>query len=258
MRQPGKVTVNNKPQTFVMSEKIKIGIVKNEPAGDDNLCAALENLGYRVSEICNSYTRGLQMIEQEEPDLVLLDIILAGEKSGIDLALKIKKEYDIPFIFLTSDASKKTVDEAKAAEPAAYLIKPLTSGGYYAAIEIALSNFSKRAGNNIVIKPDEKAVFIKENGKSVKVNIADIAFVESDTVYVKVHTLSGKTYLVRNTIGEYFNKLPGCDFIRTHRRYLINTGHIEVVNKNEVTVMGKEIPVSRTYLPALKVRLGLV
>ncbi len=80
--------------------KIKIGIVEDEAIIADNLSNTLTQLGYDVAEPATSYAEAITMIETEKPDLLLLDIQLKGKKDGIDLAMKIKEDYHLPFIFL--------------------------------------------------------------------------------------------------------------------------------------------------------------
>ena len=86
--------------------KIKIGVVEDELIIADSICSTLRQLGYDTTEPATSYTEALSMIENEKPDLMLLDINLAGSKDGIQLAAEIKARYDLPFIFLTANTKK--------------------------------------------------------------------------------------------------------------------------------------------------------
>ncbi|GAK90001.1 sigma-54-dependent transcriptional regulator [Nonlabens ulvanivorans] len=69
-------------------EKVKIIVVEDEILIADNICDALEDLGYEVLEPAISYSEAVQRIEDEQPDIAILDIQLSGSKSGIDLAKK--------------------------------------------------------------------------------------------------------------------------------------------------------------------------
>ena len=60
------------------------------------------------------------------PDLVLMDIIIKGKMNGVEVAQKIKDEYDLPVIYLTSNSEEKTLEKAKLTEPFGYVIKPFT------------------------------------------------------------------------------------------------------------------------------------
>ena len=93
--------------------KTKIGIVEDEVIIADNLSQILEKLGYEVIEPASTYDEGLSMLQNDQPDIVLLDVHLNNKKDGIDLAWKVKDEFDIPFIFLTANADAATVERAK-------------------------------------------------------------------------------------------------------------------------------------------------
>ena len=134
--------------------KVKVGVVEDELIIAYNIIDALEELGYSSVGPVTNFTEGIELIKNEQPDILLLDIILSGNKDGIDLAWHIKENYNIPFIFLTSHADKSTVDRAKLVDPPAYLVKPFNKDELYSAIEIALFNFSSKS----TIKRSQKII----------------------------------------------------------------------------------------------------
>ncbi len=97
----------------------------------------LEDLGYKVSGIAASYREALANITLVKPDLILLDILLQGDETGIDLAHALNRSCHIPFIFLTSHADQYTVNTAKATRPLGYLVKPFKADDLYTTIEMA-------------------------------------------------------------------------------------------------------------------------
>ncbi len=99
--------------------KIKILVVEDEIIIADNICNTIEKLGYQALEPAINYSEALELIETQKPDLAILDIHLSGSKTGIDLAKKIKETYSFPYIFLTSNADKITINEAKKLAPPA-------------------------------------------------------------------------------------------------------------------------------------------
>src|SRR3569623_1271027 len=131
---------------------LKIGIVEDELVIARTILNTLNEFGYSHCGPAINYTEALEMLEQERPDLLLLDIQLSGKKDGIDVAEKLNELYQIPFIFLTANSDGETIDRAKKVKPHAYIVKPFTKEELYAAIEIAFSNF---AGNRDSIKPEQ-------------------------------------------------------------------------------------------------------
>lgn len=78
----------------------------------DNICMILEDLGYELLEPAINYDEALETIQNNQPDIAILDIQLGGRKDGINLAWKIKEDYDFPFIFLTSNSDTATLERA--------------------------------------------------------------------------------------------------------------------------------------------------
>lgn len=204
---------------------LKVGIVEDELIIAESILEALESLGYEVPEPAGNFDEAIKMIENEKPDLLLLDINLKGAKDGIDLASIIKEEYNIPFIFLTANADSLTVNRAKETYPGAYLLKPFQKEDLFAAIEVAISNhsqkasFSKSGGGKLDIG---NAIFIKENNFFHKILFDNIAYLESDHVYVKVVTVDKKNFLVRTSLNNYLEHFDPSLFFRISRSHVIN------------------------------------
>src|SRR5690348_7890060 len=86
---------------------------------------SLRQSGYEVVGIAVSGEQAIQLCQAHLPDLVLMDIRLEGEMTGLDAAARIKRELDIPIIFLTSLSDRATVEQAKTTGPVGYLSKPI-------------------------------------------------------------------------------------------------------------------------------------
>ncbi len=119
--------------------KTKALIVEDEVIIAEDIRQILISIGYEVVGIATKYSRAIEMLRTMEVDFVLIDIILGGAKSGIDLAADINEHHKIPFIFLTSHADAATVKRAKEVKPNAYLLKPFTRDDIFATLEIALT-----------------------------------------------------------------------------------------------------------------------
>ena len=228
---------------------LKIGIVEDEGIIAENLVAILEMIGYDVSEVCDTYNEAIEMINDFQPDLVILDIHIKGEKSGIDVAKYIKDEQGIPFIFLTSHSDDGTLEKAKALNPSAYLVKPFNKEDLRTSIEVALNNHNVWKEALAAQRPNalKNSLFIKDKEKFYKVDFSDIAVLESDHVYIDVTTIQGKKYTVRGSMEDYLAKLPADMFFRTHRSFIINLKHLTAVNHVKVEILNRQVPISRRY-----------
>ncbi len=116
----------------------KIFIVEDELIFAEDLRETLEGYGYCVCGSVPSGEEALVAIPEKAPDLVLIDIILAGKMNGIELAEALCASRDIPFIYLTSNIEDETIDSAKCTRPYGYIPKPFDERALFSTIEIAL------------------------------------------------------------------------------------------------------------------------
>ena len=119
--------------------KMKILIVEDDPVIAEDIEAILENHGM---EVCGKLPTGeaaLSYANQTKPDLVLMDIRLEGEMDGIETAMLIWQDLNIPCVYLTAYSDEKTLQRAKRSHPLAFLVKPFTERELCIALEIALN-----------------------------------------------------------------------------------------------------------------------
>lgn len=198
------------------------------------------------------------MIQQDKPDIILLDINLGGEKDGIDIATEINSHYHVPFIFLIANSDGATIERAKKVKPFAYLVKPFTKDELFACIEIAFNNYSR------FTKPVEQTtalnhnyIFIRDNHRFVKLLFENIVYFESRDNYIEIHTTDKKKIITRHTLSDFLEQLPAGKFYRTHRSFAINTNLIDNIENTDVFVAGIKVPMSSTYRDGLFQLLGI-
>ena len=119
-------------------KKISIVIVEDNSIVMLELKDRLEEMGYQVVDTSPSGLDALNKIERHRPDLIMMDIRLKGEMDGIDTAARIRKELDIPIIYLTAHTDDDTIQRAKLTEPYGYIIKPFEERELFSVIEMAL------------------------------------------------------------------------------------------------------------------------
>jgi PAS domain S-box-containing protein len=118
--------------------KIKILVVEDEVIVAQDLKNSLEKLGYEVSAVAASGEEGVARALALSPDLVLMDIMLKGDMDGIEAAARIRKEIDLPVIYLTAYADEDTLKRAKITTPLGYILKPFDERELHTVIEIGL------------------------------------------------------------------------------------------------------------------------
>lgn len=116
----------------------RILIVEDEKIIAIDLQRRLERFGYVVVGMAEEGELAVSMALDLVPDIILMDIMLAGKMDGIEAARAIKAAKDIPFIFLTAFTDEKTLERAKEVEPYGYILKPFKERELYTTIDIAL------------------------------------------------------------------------------------------------------------------------
>lgn len=146
--------------------EISILIVEDEPVLAIGMEFSLESMGYNVSGIESSGRSAIKHVEENSPDIVLMDINLKGAFSGIDAAKEIWLKKKTPIIFITSYSDTKTIKKAMACEPYGYLVKPCKDEEINATIQTTIHKHNFFFKNKEYLL-DEKSDFvqIKENIK---------------------------------------------------------------------------------------------
>jgi two-component system, NarL family, sensor histidine kinase UhpB len=123
----------------------KILIVEDERALSQIVESYLKRLGYQVAGIVNNAAEALRMVAKARPDLALVDIEIQGGRDGIELAEQLRKQHDIPVIFLTGRADDETMERVRRSESFGYLLKPFHLSELKAGIELAFIRFGHEA-----------------------------------------------------------------------------------------------------------------
>ena len=114
----------------------KVLIVEDQFVEANDLQLILRKAGYDVCGIARSVPIAQEMIRQEKPGLVLLDIFLKGKLTGIDLARQLKED-QIAFIYLSANSNEEILSMAKTTEPDGFIVKPFREKDLLVTLEIA-------------------------------------------------------------------------------------------------------------------------
>jgi two-component system, cell cycle sensor histidine kinase and response regulator CckA len=113
-------------------------VVENERIIARDISDSLIAMGYEVTGTAATAAECVQSAAQRRPDLVLMDIHLAGELDGIEAAHLLRERFALPVVFLTAYADDKTLDRAKLAGALGYLTKPFRKPDLRSAVEVGL------------------------------------------------------------------------------------------------------------------------
>ncbi len=151
----------NKPRILVVEDEVVIAM---------DIQLQLKGLGYLP---VGHATRGAQAIEMAaalKPDLVLMDIQLAGDMDGIAAAQTIRTQYGLPVVFVTAFAAEETLARAKLSEPYGYILKPFSNREMHTVIEMALYKHQADASLKLSVESLNRAF---EHTQAILDNIVD-------------------------------------------------------------------------------------
>ncbi|CUS39135.1 response regulator [Candidatus Nitrospira nitrificans] len=121
--------------------KANILIVEDEAIVAADLADKLERAGYAISGTVSRGEHAVRMVRQNRPDLILMDIRLAGPLDGIEVAESLKSFTDVPVVFLTAHSDDETIRRAGFTDPFGYILKPFVERDLTTQIDIALYRY---------------------------------------------------------------------------------------------------------------------
>lgn len=251
-------------------EKLNIFIVEDESIVAKDIQNSLIKLGYNVVGFANNGKDAIEKIKDLMPDLILMDIMIKGDLTGIEVSEKIKDDVNIPVIFLTAYADEGTLSRAKITQPYGYILKPFKEIDLHSSIEMAIYKHQKDAAllkerdflYSLVENKEEKSkdiLFVKANGRLVRVYLKDIYYVEASKDYVTIVTENTR-YTIHATMKEIDKKLGNVDFVRVHRSYIARMDKIQSIDSLSVILDNekKHIPVGGVYRDDLMKKLNML
>lgn len=126
----------------------KILIIEDELIVAKDIKDVLSGPQWDICGICTRADTAIEQIAARQPDLVLIDVVLRGDKDGTEVGQYLTNRTDIPFVYVTSLSDKPSREKINSTHPWGYVIKPFRSQDVLAAVELAWSNYNRRAAKH--------------------------------------------------------------------------------------------------------------
>jgi len=244
-----------------MDTTVKILVVEDEMLIGAKISMLLTNMGYEVTGILPRGEDAIVQVEENKPDIIILDINLKGKIDGIETAAILQGK-NIPVIYLTANSDDATFNRAKHTKPTAFISKPFKQLDLQRAIELTIIHLAET--DPFAVKPTEiqeeqpfiliDRIFVRCNGRMVKIMLMDILYMEADRNYSRIFT-SQKEFVLSVTLKYIEEKLRIPFFMRIHRSFLVNMMHIDQVLESDVMIGGKGIPLGTGMREMLMLRM---
>ncbi len=228
--------------------KLNILVVEDEYLVAADIEESLLSLGYDVQNTVASGPAAINEVAKRLPDLILMDIILKGDMTGIEAASLIGQKHDVPIIFLTANADVATIEKAKISLPYGYIIKPFSEKDLQTNIEIARYKFENDIKSRI--EGDQFNTFFKSSTTArnqvlmegemglEKINLPNVYYVERLGGQSKV-CLRDDSLIVQEDLDKVARKLPEDTFIRVNSDFIINLDKIFIAKYPELIMADK-------------------
>lgn len=241
------------------SRKINCIIVDDEPLAQDVLEQYIsQHQALQLVSKKDSAIHAFESLHQNEIDLMFLDINMPII-SGLDF---LKSLSHPPLVIFTTAYPDYAVDgfELDAVD---YLLKPISKERFDKAIEKVFQRLQRNIDlstnfNHQNTKPEKDYIFVKADGKLIKVMFEDLVYCEGMKDYIKLYLKSKKYLVIHQTMKAMEELLPDNIFMRIHKSYIASIPAIKTIQNNMISFIDTDvsIPVSISYKDELLKRLN--
>ncbi|UHG90138.1 response regulator [Spirosoma oryzicola] len=234
-----------------METPLRILIVEDDLFMATDMEESLGKSGYIICGMATSYEAAIRSMEQSQPDIVLMDIMLNGPIDGITTVKELMRIKWVPVIYITGNSEAETFKRAKGTFPAAFLHKPVRVRELAAQIDLAMHNFY---AGNIAGSPElPDHTFLPTGSGYIRVIKTEILFVKADRGNSELFlTPAGfhriyptRTYHAINISLNLGRLLPylSAGFYQLSRSLVINLAYIDRIESNQLYIGSHEIAI---------------
>ncbi|MDG1277485.1 MAG: response regulator transcription factor [Algoriphagus sp.] len=220
-----------------------IFIVEDEVALAENVETILSLSGYSIVGKEGDGAKAFDLILRLKPDLILMDVMLQGKLSGIDVAQMVREVVEIPIIFITAHSDKAYLEKISLLNYDAYILKPFSKEVLISTIYLSFLKQNKRGQTTNVLN-------IRDKGFIVPLKEDQIMMLKADGLYTRIYTTE-REYVVRDILKDVTSRLSDKKFLRIHKSYIVNLDFITAFNSKEVAVKKFIVPIRRGFFKQL-------
>jgi DNA-binding LytR/AlgR family response regulator len=192
-----------------------------------------------------SASEAIGILSEQAIDLVFLDIQMPGI-TGIEFLRLLKYP---PLVILVTAYEEHALDGFDL-DVVDYLIKPVPFHRFLKAVQKA--QHMLKVSKFVNKTPESEHVFVNANYSLVKVMLHEIIFIEGLKDYVRINLNSGKTVITRLGLKAVEEKFDAAKFMRVHKSFIIALDKIDSIQKTQLIIQGKEIPIGDGYRQLLQ------
>lgn len=227
-------------------------IVDDEPLARDILETYISNLPFlELTVSCKNVFEATQALQQSKVDLIFLDIQMP-EITGLAFAQTLQHA---PMIIFTTAYAQYAIQgfDLQAVD---YLLKPISPERFLQAVSKAHELYRLNQSQKYP-EPAADFMFVKSEYQTVKINYADITYIEGLKDYVKIYC-GKKMIITLLNMKHMYEKLPKHLFIRVHKSYIVSIAAIEKIDRQRILLANSYIPIGDMYKDEFEKKMGIV
>src|SRR6201996_912897 len=204
---------------------------------------------YPVLQLLHTFEDAVSAAEflaKNKVDLLFIDINMP-DITGVDLVRSLAEP---PMVIFTT-AYKNYAFEGFELQAIDYLLKPIDQKRFATAVNKAVETYERK--NAAAASTGDESIYVHSKYRSIKINLADIEYIESMQDYVKIYLINQpKPVLTLMTLKSLLEKLPEKQFVRIHRSYAVAVGKVKSIHNRKIQMPSIELPVGNSFADVVK------
>jgi DNA-binding LytR/AlgR family response regulator len=226
--------------------KTRCLVIDDEPLARGLIRNHIEKLeSLELAGECSDAMKAIEFLRNHKVDLMFLDIQMP-QITGIEFLKTLKNP---PEVIITT-AYRDYAIEGYELDVVDYLLKPITFERFLKSV----NKYFQVSGKEDALPDDPSTanpqgdahIYVKENKRMVKIHLHDILYIEGLSEYVRIYT-NVKKIVTKTSMTNMEEKLPGNEFLRIHKSYIVSLPKIDAFTSVSIEIEGKELPVGRSY-----------
>lgn len=192
--------------------------------------------------LCQSAFEALDILTNTQVDLLFVDINMP-DLNGLDFVKSLTQK---PFLIFTTAYSEYAIEGFKV-DATDYILKPIGYEDFLKAVNKVKTRVQTDNGNDEKLTSNSESLFVKSEYKLIRINLADIKYIESANEYVQIHIENEKPITTLIRLKNMEEQLPKNRFMRVHRSFIVNLEKVKVIDRNRIVFDKVYIPVGDQY-----------
>ncbi len=227
--------------------KIKCIAIDDEPLALQQVASYIQKIPFlELAGLCSNAIEALDLLEKKQIDLMFVDINMP-DLNGLEFVKSLTKK---PLVIFTTAYSEYALEGFKV-DALDYLLKPFSFAEFSKAASKARTQFDlvqSTQHSTEKVDSNDDYLFIKAEYKMVRINLADVLYIEGMKEYVRIHLVGQKPVMTLLSMKSLEEKLPSSKFMRVHRSYIVNLNKVSTIERFRIVYDDKtRIPVSDNY-----------